>query len=403
MWIQLIVIALLIAALPLSIVWVSSDANKYRKLILVTAFLTLDLIMFGAFTRLTDSGLGCPDWPGCYGAANPFSAHADIHAAQTAMPHGPVTHFKAWVEMIHRYLAMAVGVLIMAQMIIAWIRRKQFEGAPLFATALFLFVCVQGAFGMWTVTLKLQPIIVTMHLMLGMGLLAMLVWMSERTRLPMGVLPLPLVGEGWGEGREIGRIDDEHPTYHQKNRDLSHVSSSSNTLSHKWERGQNLQWPACIAWLILFIQIALGGWVSTNYAVLACTDYPLCQGVLIPTMDFEHGFSLWRELGMTVHGDYLSFAALTAIHWVHRNFAWFVVISSGYVAYQALKVASLNHIAKAIFVVLFIQFGTGLANILFNWPLAIAVLHNGGAALLLALLTVLNYRVRIPVDINYRS
>jgi cytochrome c oxidase assembly protein subunit 15 len=349
MWIQLIVIALLIAALPLSIVWVSSDANKYRKLILVTAFLTFDLIMFGAFTRLTDSGLGCPDWPGCYGAANPFSAHADIHAAQTAMPDGPVTHFKAWVEMSHRYLAMAVGVLIMAQMIIAWRRRKQFEGAPFFSTVLFLFVCLQGAFGMWTVTLKLQPLIVTIHLMLGMGLLAMLVWMSERTRQALSPA----------------------------------------------RAGMTMQWPARIAWLILFIQIALGGWVSTNYAVLACTDYPMCQGAFVPEMDFEHGFSLWRELGMTVHGDYLSFAALTAIHWVHRNFALFVVISSGYVAYQALKVAALNPIAKAILVVLFVQFGTGLANILFNWPLPIAVLHNGGAALLLALLTVLNYRVQI--------
>lgn len=356
MWIQLILIALLIAALPLSIVWVSNDANKYRKLIWVTMFLTFDLIMFGAFTRLTDSGLGCPDWPGCYGAANPFIAHADIHAAQTAMPHGPVTHFKAWVEMIHRYLAMAVGVLILAQMIIAWTRRKQFKGI---ATALFLFVCLQGAFGMWTVTLKLQPIIVTIHLMLGMGLLAMLVWMSERTRL----VPSPIL-------------------------DISTTVSAPK------------KWPARIAWLILFIQIALGGWVSTNYAVLACTDYPLCQGALIPPMDFEHGFSLWRELGMTVHGDYLSFAALTAIHWVHRNFAWLVAISSGYVAFRALKVAGLRKIAKAILIVLFVQFGTGLANILFNWPLAIAVLHNGGAALLLGLLTVLNCRVKVQAQRN---
>src|SRR3954470_10303416 len=137
MLIQLAMIGALAALLPLAVVSVSSDPDKYRKLILVTLFLTFDLIMFGAFTRLTDSGLGCPDWPGCYGAANPFIAHADIHAAQTAMPHGPVTHFKAWVEMIHRYLAMAVGVLILAQMIIAWLRRKQFAEPPYLATALF--------------------------------------------------------------------------------------------------------------------------------------------------------------------------------------------------------------------------------------------------------------------------
>jgi len=429
---QLSIIALLIAALPLSIVWVSNDANKYRKLILVTAFLTFDLIMFGAFTRLTDSGLGCPDWPGCYGEANPFSAQADIHAAQTAMPHGPVTHFKAWVEMIHRYLAMAVGVLIMAQMIIAWIRRKQFDGAPVFATVLFLFVCVQGAFGMWTVTLKLQPVIVTIHLILGMGLLAMLVWMFERTRLT----PSPVSRERVGERtvaplrpliklrffnksntkQRYSRFHEPSPqprykTLWAQETDPCKGSSfrrrsacTAKPLLHpaKREREQNLTWPARIAWLILLIQIALGGWVSTNYAVLACTDYPLCQGAFIPPMDFEHGFSLWRELGMTVHGEYLSFAALTAIHWVHRNFAWLVVISSGYVAIQALKLADkmadLSNIAKAILVVLLVQFGTGLANILFNWPLAIAVLHNGGAALLLALLTVLNSRVQRPAE-----
>ncbi|PRC93693.1 COX15/CtaA family protein [Solimicrobium silvestre] len=357
MWIQIVLTALLVAALPLTIVWVSSDANKYRKLVLVTLFLTFDLIMFGGFTRLTDSGLGCPDWPGCYGAANPFISHAAISAAQTAMPEGPVTHFKAWVEMIHRYLAASVGVLIVAQMIIAWIKRKQFEGAPVYATVLFLFVCLQGAFGMWTVTLKLQPIIVTTHLLLGMGLLVMLAWLAARIE----TVPIRVAHEAL-----------------------------------------KLKWLARAAWLILLIQIALGGWVSTNYAVLACTDYPMCQGALIPPMDFEHGFSLWRELGKTANGDYLSFAALTAIHWVHRNFALLVVISSGYVAFRARNMMGVSKVAKAIMLVLLVQFCTGLANILFNWPLGIAVLHNGGAALLLGLLTVLNYRVQIPVDLRRR-
>lgn len=376
MWIQLILTALLIAALPLSVVWASNDVNKYRKLVFVTLFLTFDLIMFGAFTRLTDSGLGCPDWPGCYGAANPFISHAAINAAQTAMPDGPVTHFKAWVEMIHRYLAMAVGVLIVAQMMVAWnipngtqesgflnsvgYKRKQFERQRVYATVLFLFVCLQGAFGMWTVTLKLQPVIVTLHLLLGMGLFAMLVWLTERI-------------------------------------------SSSHGKREVAQEALKLTWYARLAWLILFIQIALGGWVSTNYAVLACTDYPMCQGTLIPQMDFEHGFSLWRELGKTAQGDYLSFAALTAIHWIHRNFAWFVIISSGYVAFRARNMTGISRIAKAILIVLLAQFCTGLANILFNWPLAIALLHNGGAALLLGLLTVLNYRVQIPAVMRPRN
>ncbi len=353
MWIQLILIGLLIAAVPLTMVWVSNDLNKYRKLILVTLFLTFDLIMFGAFTRLTDSGLGCPDWPGCYGTANPLAAYADIHAAQTAMPDGPVTHFKAWIEMIHRYLAMAVGALIMVQMLIAWIKRKQFPGAPLYATVLFLFVCLQGVFGMWTVTLKLQPLIVTLHLLFGVGLLALLVWAFERN-----------------------------------SHDVVRVATEARTL----------KWSARWAWLILLIQIALGGWVSTNYAVLACTEYPLCQGVWLPSMDFEHGFSLWRDLGKTTQGEYLSFAALTAIHWVHRNFAWVVLLSIAYVVLRARYMMGLTKIANVILILLVVQFGTGLANIIFQWPLTSAVLHNGGAAMLLGLLTMLNYRVKISAN-----
>lgn len=180
---QLGLTGLLAACLPLSMVWMSSDPNKYRKLVWVTVFLTFDLIVFGAFTRLTDSGLGCPDWPGCYGAANPFLAHAEIVAAETLMPTGPVTVVKAWIEMIHRYLAMGIGVLIMALMATAWRqwrKTRRAEYAPALPTMLFVFVLVQGAFGAWTVTLKLQPVIVTIHLLLGMGLLSMLVWLGAR-------------------------------------------------------------------------------------------------------------------------------------------------------------------------------------------------------------------------------
>src|SRR5450830_1609518 len=119
---QLILTGLLVALIPLMLVWVSNDTSKYRKLVWITLFLTFDLVMFGAFTRLTDSGLGCPDWPGCYGHANPLLAHAPISAAQAAMPTGPVTLSKAWIEMIHRYLAMAVGMLIVAMMVVAWRR-----------------------------------------------------------------------------------------------------------------------------------------------------------------------------------------------------------------------------------------------------------------------------------------
>src|SRR3954469_15135014 len=181
--IQMAVTALLVALLPLSLVYTSSDANKYRKLVWATVFLTFDLIVFGAFTRLTDSGLGCPDWPGCYGLANPFLAHEQISAANALMPSGPVSVAKAWIEMIHRYLAMGIGVLIMALMAKAWLQWRRPPSAPFapaLPTALFFFVCLQGAFGAWTVTMKLQPVIVTIHLLLGMLLLAMLVWLGGR-------------------------------------------------------------------------------------------------------------------------------------------------------------------------------------------------------------------------------
>lgn len=184
MLLQLAIIGILIALFPLSYVLVKGDRNKYRKLAWITAFLTLDLIMFGSFTRLTDSGLGCPDWPGCYGHSNPHAAMEPIRAAETALPSGPVTLAKAWIEMIHRYFAMAVGVLIITLMVLAWVKRRELKQSPWFATGVLLLVCVQGAFGAFTVTLKLQPIIVVTHLMLGMVLLAVLIQLGSRNDPP---------------------------------------------------------------------------------------------------------------------------------------------------------------------------------------------------------------------------
>ena len=366
---QLAALGLMVALLPLSVVWASTD-DKVRKLVAVTLFLTFDLIVFGGFTRLTDSGLGCPDWPGCYGQANPFQAHADISAAQAAMPTGPVTVAKAWIEMIHRYLAMAVGVLIVSLMLLAWRRwwRARRSGAaapgaagagagarapavaalsPWLPTFLFGFVCLQGAFGAWTVTLKLQPVIVTIHLLLGMGLLGLLTWLYSRQQ----------------------------------------------TQSALDASARSLRLPARIALLLLVMQIALGGWVSTNYATLACTDFPLCHGEVVPTMDFAHGFTLWRQLGMTAAGDYLPFPALTAIHWVHRNFAFIVIAAVLWAARRALQVTALRTLGRALMGAVGLQFLTGVATIYLQWPLALAVAHNAGAALLVLLLVMLNYRV----------
>ena len=334
-----------VAALPLAYVGLSRDPAKYRKLAWVTAFLTLDLIMFGAFTRLTDSGLGCPDWPGCYGHSNPLSAGEPIRAAETAMPTGPVTMTKAWIEMLHRYFAMGVGFLIIILTVQAWRRARQ-PGAPSpwLATGALAWVCLQGAFGAWTVTQKLQPLIVTAHLLGGVGLLALLVWLALRESPP---------------ARAAGGAGQLVPL-------------------------------ARVALLAVVVQIALGGWVSTNYAVLACTDFPRCQGAWIPPLDFEHAFTLWRELGRTGQGEIIPFQALVTIHWVHRVFALIVVAVLGLLAWKAWRIEGVGRLGRWLLAIVLLQLATGISNVVLDWPLLAAVLHSGGAAMLVALLVALH-------------
>ncbi len=337
----------LVAAVPLALVACSRASDKHRRLAWLTAFLTLDLIMFGAFTRLTDSGLGCPDWPGCYGHSNPWSAGEPIRAAESALPSGPVTLTKAWIEMLHRYFAMAVGALIVVLMLLAWRRwSKSRQGSPWLASAVFLAVCVQGAFGALTVTMKLQPLIVSLHLLGGVGLLSLLVWLAMRES------PAP-------------RVD---------------------------ERASALRPLALLALGLAVIQVGLGAWVSSNYAVLACPDFPLCQGQLLPAADFARGFSLWRELGRDAGGELIPFSALVAIHWVHRSFAWLVFAVAGGLVWRSWRLAGLAAPARLLALLLVLQFLTGLSTVVFEWPLLLAVLHNGGAAVLVATLVVLNLR-----------
>lgn len=341
-------LGLSVACGPLAWLWVrnkqAAPAQRLAALTVLTLFLTFDLVMFGAFTRLTDSGLGCPDWPGCYGNASPSGAAAQISAAQASMPTGPVTHSKAWVEMVHRYLATAVGVLIATLLAATWFLRK--KGVPVQARwpAFTLFwVCVQGAFGALTVTMKLFPAIVTLHLLGGMVLLM-------------------LLGMQAVAHRQAQRGAGAH---------------SIDSRARGWLLG---------AFALLWLQIALGGWVSTNYAVLACTTFPTCQGGWWPLMNFHQAFELWRPLGLTAAGTPIEFSALTAIHYTHRLVAYALFMALGITAWK-LRRGPLHSASRAIAGVALLQFATGLSNVVLGWPLVAAVAHTGGAAALVVALT----------------
>ena len=341
---QLLALAVLLAIAPLSWVWMKNRhtqvAHRMRHLTLITLFLTFDLVLFGAFTRLTDSGLGCPDWPGCYGHASPVGASQAIATAQSAMPTGPVTLKKSWIEMIHRYLAMLVGILILTLAAFTWRTERSLWVWP---SLTLVWVCVQGTFGALTVTMKLFPLIVTLHLLGGMLLLVFLMVQLVRQR---------------------------HATNH-----------ASLQAVPVW-----LYLLTLVCFLSVLIQTGLGAWVSSNYAVLACDTYPLCQNSWWPDMNMDKAFELWRGLGLDADGQALPFQALTAIHMVHR---WHALLP----ALLLLLVAAgwwqrgLKTPARLLSALLLLQFATGISNAVLGWPMLAALLHTGSAAALLLVLT----------------
>jgi heme a synthase len=353
---RLMLMGVVLALGPLAWVWLRNrhalPAQRLRVLTLVTLFLTFDLVLFGAFTRLTDSGLGCPDWPGCYGSASPVGARAAIDAAQEAMPTGPVTLSKAWIEMIHRYLATAVGVLILVLAVSSWVERRRLSVSFMWPLVTLVWVCLQGAFGALTVTMKLFPAIVTLHLLGGLGLLALLRAQAAGYALAAPGSPGP-VALSVGVRRLLLGV-----------------------------------------FVLLWLQIALGGWVSTNYAVLACSDFPTCQGRWWPHMDFREGFTLWRELGQNRSGDAIAFPALTAIHYVHRLSAYAVFAALFWLASRLRAVPQLRATAHALVGLALWQFATGLTNVVLDWPLLAAVSHTGGAAGLVIVMTAAIARTR---------
>lgn len=321
----------------------------YKKLLLVAVFWTFCLIVLGAYVRLSDAGLGCPDWPGCYGKLTPHHAAEYIEAAHREDPHGPVSKAKAWKEMAHRYVAMGLGLLIVMIAVVATRERRRLHQSPALAIALVGVVCFQGALGAWTVTLLLKPAIVTAHLIGGLVTLGMLVWLSLRQ------FNLPFCGS---QARQL------------------------------------LIW-AVLGLGIVALQILLGGWVSTNYAALACTDFPTCQGQLVPPMAFADAFHVLRDLGETPDGRPLTMANLTAIHWLHRLGALITFCYILALAWRLYANVVLRSLATLLAGLLILQMSLGISNVVFHLPLPVAVGHNAGAAALFVVMIAIVFRLLV--------
>jgi len=325
--------------------------NFYKRLTLFATLLALIVVSFGAYTRLTDSGLGCPDWPGCYGTLSVPESIDQIEKAQAVYPDSPVEVEKAWIEMIHRYIAGILGVMILVIAFVSIKLRDQINYSlkwPFFLLGLVIF---QAALGMWTVTLLLKPAVVSSHLLGGMTVLGILTFLMHRN---------------YGTHRE-------------------------NLVSNRFDRKI-----IRFSLVLLFIQIALGGWTSTNYAALACTDYPTCHGSLIPEMDFSNAFTIFRELGVTSLGEPLSLEALHAIQWVHRVGAIVLLVYLLFVAYILKVNQGFNMWRNVLILVISLQFIIGIANLLLHLPIVLATLHNLGAALLVVILVGINSRITKP-------
>jgi len=317
----------------------------YRRLLWFATALTLTVVVLGAYVRLTDAGLGCPDWPGCYGQLIP--EFIDSNSAATNYPERPLEAGKAWREMVHRYAAATLGFVIVLIALLALRHRDSPEQPVALPLVVLGVVIFQGMLGMWTVTLMLKPVIVMGHLLGGLTTLSLLFWLLLEERRCMPSQP---------EYRRVGI-------------------------------------PAAVALAVLAAQIALGGWTSSNYAALACPDLPTCLGEWLPEQaDFSEGFIMWRGLGVDYEFGVLEAPARVAIHVMHRFGAVIATLVIGSVAlWYGLRYRGwppMRLAAAAVGAALLAQITLGLATVWFGLPLPVATAHNGVAAILL--LTVIN-------------
>ena len=338
-------------------------ARSIRRLCVLGVVLCFAVVVLGAYVRLTAAGLGCPDWPGCYGHLTPAGAQAAGSTA--AFPGQPFEPGKAWREMIHRYAVGTLSVIIVLLTALAiGTRRQRVLSIPL-ALALFATLIMQAALGMLTVTWRLNPLIVTLHLLFGMTTLALLWWLL--LSLPRGAIALQVGAHAVGAG-----------------------SARSLALARRL---------ALLGLIVLALQIALGGWTSSNYAAVACPDFPTCQNAWWPRSDYRHAFVLWHGLNIDYEGGVLDNAARVAIHFTHRLGALITTLVLTLAAALVLRRRGLSGAglpACALLAALLLQLSLGVSMVMRGFPLALATAHTAGAALLLlatlGLLRALNAR-----------
>ncbi|MFK5984362.1 MAG: COX15/CtaA family protein [Pseudomonadota bacterium] len=322
----------------------------YKNLILLTTLLAFATIILGANTRLSNAGLSCPDWPGCYGKLWLPKSDVAIKQAEQLYPQKPLKIEKAGKEMLHRYLAASLGLLVLFINIFSW-KNKKTKHYPIILPAILLIVVIlQALLGMWTVTLLLKPIVVLSHLLLGFTTLVLLFWLSILSSINFKKITIP----GLASYKKF----------------------------------------AALALLIVICQISLGGWTSSNYAALVCPDFPTCQKEWFPEVDFKQAFVLWREVGIDYEGGVLSPQARMAIHITHRLGAIICLVyllSLVFIIVKNRLALKFKRLSIFIAVLVCSQFLLGISNVVFSLPLFIATLHNAVAAILLLSVFFLNY------------
>jgi len=324
-----------------------------HRLAVLAAIIAFCVIVLGAWVRLSHAGLGCPDWPGCYGQLTWPQATHEIQSANQAFPDRPFEAHKAWREMVHRYLAGSLVLLIFAMSWLAWRGPEALRKFRPITTALVVLIIFQALLGMWTVTLKLKPVIVMAHLLGGLTNFSLVLWLMYSSRREFSDQPSMVLRKMHG--------------------------------------------PVVIGIIVLALQVALGGWTSANYAALACPDFPTCGGQWWPDANFREGFILWREIGVNYEGGLLDGPSRIAIHLTHRIGAVVTLLVLIILSMRLIKVPQLRTGGQLLMSLVLLQFTLGVMNVVLYLPLANAVAHNACATLLLATLLGLLYKTSSKV------